>query len=341
MWNLMALPLMLSLVEGVLFLLERSAESSRNPLEYVSGYHLPHPDLGFVPKAGGSYPASMKDRKTGQDIYRVEYGIGEDGLRVTPRVASQDWQTCAAFLGCSFTFGEGLQDDQTLPYFFEKTAGPAMRSYNFGFHGYGPHHVLSGLETGWVKSKMERCEGKKVLGYLTTARFHIPRVVGKVFWDKVGPWYRLENNKPVRKGTFVDQQNYLFDHELPDWAGYQLQKSLLFQKIKNLFLQKDTDLYLAILKTSKEAFDKDFPESEFKIVFWPTLADRNEKADLELMQKIEAQGLTVLNVEKMIPDLRAHPEKYQLSDSHPSAEANQLIAKALVESWEHQGQNTP
>ena len=41
--------------------------------------------------------------------------------------------------GDSFTFGEGLNCVQMMPYRVGEIGGGRFEVYNFGFQGYGPH----------------------------------------------------------------------------------------------------------------------------------------------------------------------------------------------------------
>jgi hypothetical protein len=50
--------------------------------------------------------------------------------------------------GCSFTFREGVEDREAMPYLVGELSKYIV--YNFGFHGYGAHQMLSALEYGIV-----------------------------------------------------------------------------------------------------------------------------------------------------------------------------------------------
>ncbi|HOY33233.1 MAG TPA: hypothetical protein PKW80_15240 [Bacteroidales bacterium] len=53
----------------------------------------------------------------------------------------------AIFLGCSLTFGFGLDFDGTIPFLFENK-NPGFRSYNYGVTGYGPHQMCLFFDEG-------------------------------------------------------------------------------------------------------------------------------------------------------------------------------------------------
>ena len=95
--------------------------------------------LGYLPNPG-SYTSRKLDVLTGEEIYNVNYTIGEDGFRFSP-----DGDRANIYLmGGSFTFGEGLEDNETLSYYMQVSNGKPVK--NFGIHGYGMHQALYILE---------------------------------------------------------------------------------------------------------------------------------------------------------------------------------------------------
>ena len=61
-----------------------------------------------------------------------------------------------AFFGCSFMFGHGVEDDQTLPYYFVREAGGTFEGFNFAGEGWGPHQMLREIENR-LRSPGGRC----------------------------------------------------------------------------------------------------------------------------------------------------------------------------------------
>ena len=67
----------------------------------------------------------------GKLTYQVVYTIGKNGLRVTPPHRQGDLRGCIIFFGDSFTFGNGLNDDETYPYRIGHVLGDGYATYNF------------------------------------------------------------------------------------------------------------------------------------------------------------------------------------------------------------------
>ena len=95
------------------------------------------------------------------------------GLRVSPPRGSGPPEACVVFFGDSFTFGEGLNDTETMPYRAGAIGGGRFEVYNFGFRGYGPHPMLSALQHGRVASIL-KCRPTHVI--YTATPDHVNRI---------------------------------------------------------------------------------------------------------------------------------------------------------------------
>ncbi len=76
------------------------------------GFIVPWAPLGWQPGHAGQFRVTRIDPKSGATIYDATYSIDRDHLRQTRSCASGP---TVGFFGCSFTFGEGLNDADTLP----------------------------------------------------------------------------------------------------------------------------------------------------------------------------------------------------------------------------------
>ena len=114
-FNLAAVFLALLLYEGDLVNKVKSSSTSDNIKstgDYTAGgYMAPHSFLGYGPGGDGIFTSH---RVVNDDVvYDVSYEI-KNGLRYTPNSSSES-KECVFFLGCPFTFGEGVADTSTLP----------------------------------------------------------------------------------------------------------------------------------------------------------------------------------------------------------------------------------
>jgi len=91
-------------------------------------------------------------------VYEATYNFDENGIRYTPsnNIIGKKY---SLFFGDSQTFGEGLNDDETLPFLFQKHSGN-FNSFNFGFPGACPTNMLGWLKEEKVQSKFKDVEGE-------------------------------------------------------------------------------------------------------------------------------------------------------------------------------------
>ena len=185
--------------------------------------------LGYLPNPG-SYTSRKLATLTGEEIYNVTYTIGEDGFRFSP-----DGDRSNIYLmGGSFTFGEGLEDNETLSNYIQVSSGKPVK--NFGIHGYGMHQALYILENLYPAP-----ENGTVI--LQTAPWHALRSAGKFYYDctKGSAKYKLAGNYVTNVGTWK-RYPYLIYSRSKMWPPI---RELWFEKIDS----NDIDLYLGIIRT--------------------------------------------------------------------------------------------
>ena len=151
------------------------------------------------PRPGAHHVRTM-DAKTNALIDNVEYNVDPFGRRVTPRKENTG-QKFIIFVGDSFTYGEGVKGDETLPAQFGAMS-PAYMSYNYGFSGMGPFDVLARLETVDFAQEVAQSSGVVLYTFLDS---HIDRTMGRMSiagWQSPRAYYEVTETGLTRKGTF-------------------------------------------------------------------------------------------------------------------------------------------
>src|ERR1700722_1671506 len=100
--------------------------------------------LGYAPIPSISVSA-LKVDGDGRTVFNATYTIDEHALR---RTESNPSGPTVAFFFDSGTFGEGIEDAETLPQQFADWTGGRYHVVNLGYPGYGPQAMLRTLETG-------------------------------------------------------------------------------------------------------------------------------------------------------------------------------------------------
>jgi hypothetical protein len=276
------------------------------------------PLLGYSPKPEKARTSCL--RTIGNvPVYDIVANTLDSGWRVTPQ-RGEEADTAVVFLGCSYTFGEGLQDTQTYPYVVGTELGDAYQVFNLGVSGYGTHQVLAMIENGRLDSIFQRY--KKVYVFYMALEDHIRRSGGYAPWDTRGPRYVLKDGAVTYTGSFAANKS---------WPRKRMdalfQKSNLYEKIINMPTDAQrkrlTDLYIALIDKANKILQQKY-HSNLVLITW--MEDKSFKTEFD------AHGLQVIDPSPYFPDFATNKEAYKIkNDGHPNARADALLAQAVVD----------
>ena len=289
------------------------------PYSEYSKYNITNADIGHSARPGIYHRKKLTN--DGEVIYDVIYSIGADGFRIT-NDESLDHVPRINFYGCSFTFGAGLNDDETLPYYF-KNKFKNVSVKNFGFHGYGAHDALAILQS--------KRDTKGDINFFLTAPWHAPRSACVQQWTAGSPRYRLTDaGKVERVGRCNDKKNMGFVQKF-------FEQSDLFNFIKETILSLPSsqdaqiDLYLALVKEIAEISRQ--RNQKFIIGFIKAKDDwfKGSYTNEKVFQQLSGLDAEIINL-SLTPSDEKLSRRYYIHelDKHPSAEANRERAEKLA-----------
>jgi len=320
-YNIAAIFFALFLFEGYLWI--KDTFNSKNKVEESGTFRSnwkPDTNLGYSIKDDGQY--THKKIVNDSVIYDLTCNI-RNGLRFTPN-SNESSSSCAMFFGCSFTFGAGLGDSSTLPFFFNEFSDRKYKILNYGMEGYGPHQMLSLIESR-VSSDIENCSGDKIAIYVFLP-VHIGRAAGYSIWDQDGPNYEVINGSLQRTGRF---------RKLPERISDRLNRSYIYRR---LFYDKkanrdDVLRTLEIIKKSRELFEQ--MSIKFFVFVWEDsfniqISFQDENDFGFLINEMKKNNLKILFLKDAIKDYYENEEAYTiLHDGHPNLLANKEIARYI------------
>jgi hypothetical protein len=289
-------------------------------------------NLGYAPLANTQVNGQ---RSVGEELlYDVVYTIDANGLRMTPAYRGDGIPGCILFFGGSFTFGEGVNDTQAMPYIVGAGSNDRYRVFNFGYRGYGPHQMLSALEHGTVDNVVGECKVRYV--FYQAVRAHIKRSAGvrPMLADKHGPRYRLpDHGELFYDGRFDEVSTAPEDMIMRRSTAYELlARSYLLKEIhRGTVVQAENIALLAsIVDASRRIVESRWPGAEFHVILWN---DRFDPKGKWLEWALEDGQFAIHRIGDIIPDYLDDKGRYQIHkeyDSHPNAVAHQQIADYIV-----------
>jgi hypothetical protein len=253
----------------------------------------------------------------------IKYTIDQRHRRATP-FAGREGEEKIKFVifGCSYAYGVGVENDETIPFFLQETAKFA-RSYNYGIPGAGPNQNLYLLENH--PELFSDVSGKTIGIYLYFSD-HINRTAlnfSHNMWSNLElPEYRIENHRLVG-GEMLHISNPI---------KYYLYRLLQISEVSRYFLlvhdrsnraqltnwdENDTLLTSQVLKRLQDRFLEKYKNASF-IVY----SISSDPRETEIFRK---------NGINFFPRSAMRRELDKLSDGHLTASSNKIVANEILE----------
>ena len=254
-------------------------------------------------------------------IYQAHYTTDEYGRRRTPVSKSSQRRNFLLFFGCSFTFGTGVNDHETLPFYVGQLSRTSI-PYNYGLGGGGPHQMLAKLESGDIRKEIKGKAGKLIYVFIFD---HIQRAIGSMriaaSWGSQMPYYTLEGNSLIRKGNFTTGRPLLS----VVYSFLIKSQTLKYFKI-NFPLKMNSrhiKLFGKIIEASRDSFKKQFGTDEFYVAIYPST-----KFPESLKRFFDRSHIKYLDYSKWV-DFKDESFRIKV-DGHPSPKAHAVLAERLV-----------
>ena len=296
---------------------EQSTRFERTALR--GGHNRIHPILGYAPVKNSRL--SVKKYHGDTLLYDVIYSIDANGLRTHPP-SDNEPTSSVLFLGCSYTFGSGVQDAETMPFFFQQLSKGCFKAINLGYEGYGPHQMLAILEHELEENVVKYLPPEFAI-YQAIPE-HVGRCVGKNGYDLYGPKYVLnEDSNLIHIGPF--HRYFVANFITGLTRSHVLRKSMFTPQEITL---RDIELFVAIVEEAARLFEERHG-GQFYVLLWPGDSDWYP----ELLSQLRACSVGLIEIEDILPDARENKARYRIRspfENHPDPLTHKRIADYLL-----------
>ena len=288
--------------------------------------------LPFCGRAGYCPPPAshgwIRYNVGGKPAHEFSYSVDAQGRRNSAIEPGPERSRFLMFFGCSFTYGQGISDDQTLPHYAGALA-PGHMPYNYGVGGYGTNSMLAQIEDPRFPKAVPQKSG---IGVYVMLEDHIFRSMGDsqtLTWGTPMPYYEMENGKPVFKGPFWKARPFycalaklVFKSQTASLAHVRLPRKA--------FTREDVAFVSALIKESARLMKKSYPDSRFVVLLYPANQKEAKPLWVDWMEEdIAGSGITILNYLTMLT-LKDTELRVPI-DGHPNGVAHELVARRMVE----------
>lgn len=259
-------------------------------------------------------------------VFDVHVDVDAFGRRVTWDREPRRRTRFLAVFGCSFTFGEGVENDETLPSRIGRNA-PGYRVYNFP--GAGVPEMLTRAEDTVFSAEIGEQDG---IGLFVFIPDHVRRTAPSLVYAELKgdqPFYRERpSGRIARTATMAAARPVMA--AVYDWLSHE--QLLQWFRLNVPFALGDDDVRFTVrlLKELRSVFVAKTGARELIIVLWPS----NGELTNVLTDYLDSYGMPYLDYEAVSDYAKYLPPgaPYQLSryDSHPSAEVYELIGDQIA-----------
>lgn len=247
--------------------------------------------------------------KTGADIvFDTVLSVYSNGFRYTK--GNIDSDEAYVFLGCSNIFGHGVNDNETLPYYFSQFYDFSKNVINCGQGGRGINTAINILQSNVLDSFITKDTKIKYFVY-SMLDFHINRNF------KIASYESANDNFVSENGEFK---------RVPQPFGIVkvvFARSFIFNKVFLNMIEEHNGIYyqdymLKSLNKLNDIVEKKY-KSKLIVMTWP-------KINQDFMDKLKKTKLNLI----LLPDSLNDKEYIILNDGHPNAKANKKISDILI-----------
>ena len=254
--------------------------------------------------------------------------------RLEPSIDYDSRKKSIITIGCSFTYGYGLEQNETLAYKLQQATN--RKVYNRGANGWGPQFVLKDIQTSkfFNEFKTESHDDEIVKPEYIIYTF-IPDHVRRIYSDYFGTTdrvtyhlYDIKGNKLVRRKIEIDITDYI--------NIMALVKRIKWIKYLNTSNDKKFDRLKLYLYAMKDEINKRFPDAKFVILVYNNLADMSKKHSVPFTTdrwgELENDGFIILRFDTPEYNFLADNDYLLETDfEHPGAKAWDVLVPIIID----------
>jgi hypothetical protein len=279
---------------------------------------VPDPLLGFAMPAG----RIVRERRSEgtRPIFDARYTMDARGHRAAADAVAQKREVL--FFGCSFMFGQGVNDGETTPAALVRAA-PGIAGANLAAIGYGAHQMLAMLGKGAESAAL--AAGAPVAGVYLAIGDHVRRAAGLAAWDRKGPRYLVDAGGVPRSAD-------PFDASFKGWLLGVAANSLIFQRavVPRILGEEADERYAAIVAEAGRIFEKRY-RAPFLVFYWPQGVGDEGRRDAGRIELLRKRGIPVVDLSGELGHLDDVRSPFLIEgDSHPNRRAHARIGGIIA-----------
>jgi hypothetical protein len=261
-------------------------------------------------------------RNDGQVLARSTPHTDSLGRRLTVNPHPETRRKYAAFFGCSFAYGHGLEDVDTLPSQFARAA-PGYAAYNYGFEGLGPSEILTQLRRIDFRSEIPQRDGLGIYVFISDhIRRSAPRLSAHLEFPERPYYWEAPDGRVSSAPSFQAAHPLVADL----FRVLSSSSTLNYFRVDFPLTLDEGDVRhtALLLKEMSAEYERRFGNRRFLVLLYPS------QSVPALTDYLDFFGVPYLDYsQRDLATLMTEPASIP-GDGHPSAAANRFLASVLA-----------
>ena len=258
-------------------------------------------------------------------FYDAVYSTDEYSRRITEASPKVKYKKFLALFGCSFVFGIGLNDNQTLNSLITHKQSEYF-AYNYGIPAVGTNVFLAQARSIDFKKEIPQASGAFVYVFFSA---HVDRSLIKwpsLTWNAGTPYFKKDGEGKMQNAGNVLQSNPIWYYVLRTY-GRLLNDSFLKNSVTPALNSRDYEYACRLVVAARDEFNRKAPDSKF-IFFGHPFGG----IDPVLEHCLVENGIKV-HQGKLTRADRSDPQNiYHISfDRHPNETLNREFADQILD----------
>lgn len=244
----------------------------------------------------------------------IVYDLDHWGFRVTP--SNNDAKKHAIFLGCSMVFGDGIRDNETLPYHFAKK-NKNFTPYNFAHSGASPSPILYFLNNNKLANFVNEKDGIIIFSFIDN---HVNRALAAIDeYQNIAyhPLYKINGlNEVYMASKSVKQVDGALYYPKSIWSQTMTSKYFL----KESHSEYEMNTFCSLMNSISNNLIENFPNSKIFLLKYPEIS----KLKIENCLSKDFKIIDLSNIPRP-KKFNTHPDGF-----HPISEENEWLSEILI-----------
>jgi hypothetical protein len=279
---------------------------------------IPHVDYGYLTRPSSQIRSTARTNK--EIIFDVLYSTDEFSRRKNLIKPVNNQEKFLLIAGCSFIFGYGLNDHETLNHAINQSSSPYY-AYNYAMSSSSLNHLLARIKLeNSFSNQVEFSSGELMYFFISD---HVARTVGAWpnLWMKDTPYFSPTEKSGLKINGTVQQGQSLFTRFIISLTQF-MPSSFFSGKIIPKLNDGHYAYFCSLIREVDREWKSSHPSGRFIFALHPF-----DQTDSRITNCLKQNNIEFISFE-----LEKAIEYYKIpQDNHPNAQLNKLLAGQLLD----------